>query len=134
MILTLAHVRRTANDGRMLRRRALVGAWLVLCLLLAQWVGYAHAIAHWHGQGSAAAHLQKSERGADVAASVFDHQKASGTCVALDAATLGAGLCSSGLALLAVPAPQQPPAMPAGPRWLPAFSPLFSTRAPPLDA
>lgn len=135
MILNPAlHIDSTTGERRKLRHRALIGALLVLCLLFAQWVGYAHAIAHWHGQGSAAAHWQKGERIADAGNGLFDHQKASGACVALDAATLGAGPCSSGLALPALHAPQQPPVTLAEPSWRPAFSALFSTRAPPLNA
>ena len=131
------HSRIAASERRLLRPRAVVGALLVLCLLLAQWVGYAHAIAHWHGQGSNAAHLkhlQKAERVADAGNGLFDHQKASGACVALDAVALGAGLCSSGLALPAAHAPQLPPVALTEQRWLPAFSALFATRAPPLNA
>ncbi len=135
MIPTLSTHPSIATGARsLLRPRAVVGAWLVLCLLLAQWVGYAHAIAHWHGQGSNAVHLQKAERVADAGTGLFDHQNASGTCIALDAVALGAGPCSSGLALPAVHAPQLPPVALAEQRWLPAFSAHFSTRAPPLNA
>ena len=133
MILTLARQSSTSAGERCIHpARALMGALLVLCLLLSQWVGYAHAIAHWHG--NAAAHLQKAERSADASTGLFEHQKASGTCIALDAAALGAGLCSSALALPVAHAPQLRPDMLAAQRWLPAFSPLFSTRAPPLNA
>lgn len=133
MIPTIATRISTSAGYRMLRHRALVSALLVLCLLLAQWVGYAHAIAHWHGLGNGGAHLLQAERIAD-GSPVFDHQKSSGACAAFDAATLGAGLCHSGLALPAVHVPQLPPVAQDTQRWLPAFSPLFSTRAPPLNA
>ncbi len=133
MTPTIAPLAGTTASHPVLRHRALVSALLVLCLLLAQWVGYAHAIAHWHGQGMGGAHLQQSERIAD-ASSLFDHPKASGACTALDAATLGAGLCSSGLALPAVHVPPLPLVAQDTQRWLPAFSPLFPTRAPPLNA
>jgi hypothetical protein len=128
------HIDSGARERRTLRHRALIGALLVLSLLLVQWVGYAHAIAHWHGQGSVAAHLQNAERIVDAGNGLFDHQKASGACVALDAATLGAGPCSSSFALPALHAPQLPPVTLPEPRWRPAFSALFSTRAPPLNA
>ncbi len=133
MIPTITTRTGTTASHRRLRHRAFASAMLVLCLLVAQWVGYAHAIAHWHGQEMGAAHLQQSERIAD-ASPVFDHQKASGACAALDAATLGAGLCSSSFALPAVHVPQRPPVAQDTQRWLPAFSPFFPTRAPPLNA
>ncbi len=137
MILTHAQSHSaSAGDRRIRRQRSFAGTLLVLCLLFAQWVGYAHAIAHWHGQGNAGAHLQKAERIAiaDATTGLFDHQKASGACVALDAATLGVSLCSSALTLPAIHQPPLLQAMPAAPFWLPAFSPLFSPRAPPLSA
>ncbi len=133
MILNLVRQTSTAAGDRCIRpARAFMGALLVLCLLLSQWVGYAHAIGHWHG--NATAHLQKAERSADASTGLFDHQKASGACIALDAVALGAGLCSSALALPVAHAPQLRPDMLAAQRWLPAFSALFSTRAPPLNA
>ena len=124
----------TTGERPMSRHRALIGAMLVLCLLFAQWVGYAHAIAHGHVQGNAAAHLSKAERVADAGKGLFDHQQASSACIALDAATLGAGLCSNDLALPAVHAPRLPAVTLIDQRWLPVFSAHFSTRAPPLNA
>lgn len=116
-------------------RRALLGALLVLCLLLSQWLGYSHAIAHMHGQANAAAHAQgEPPAGTQPGSGLFEHQKASGACAALDAATLGASLCSDGLALSALRAPQVPAPALQYQAWRPAFIPLFSSRAPPPDA
>lgn len=132
----ILHLTRDAASGdrRTNRQRAFIGTLLVLCLLLAQWVGYAHAIAHVHGQGNVGTHAAVADRGADTSSGPFEHQKASGACAALDAAALGAGLCSKGLALQALHAPQLPPVERASQPWLPAFAPHFSTRAPPLNA
>ena len=129
------HLTRDAASGRRTnRQRAFIGTLLVLCLLLAQWVGYAHAIAHVHGQGNAGTHAAIADRGTDTSPAPFEHQKASGACAALDAAALGAGLCSTGLVLQALHAPQLPRVERAAQPWLPAFAPHFATRAPPLNA
>ncbi len=128
--------RRTIRSGQLAPTpRALLGALLVLCLLLSQWLGYAHAIAHLHGQANVVSHVQGEPPAGSGAGSVlFEHQKASGSCAALDAATLGAGLCGDGLALSALRAPQVPAPDFQHQPWRAAFTPLFSSRAPPRNA
>ncbi len=131
----LAHSERRAQ-----RQRAVIGVLLVLCLLLAQWVGYAHAIAHAHVQGNASPHLLAGERGIDATsdanakAGLFDHARASGACVALDAAALGAGPCTD-IALLPVQrAAVAPVTVVLLHRWLAPFTANFASRAPPVNA
>ncbi len=130
------------SERRTQRQRAFVGVLLVLCLLLAQWVGYAHAIAHAHGQGNLNAPLQVAElnsdargdAGNDAKAGLFDHARASGACVALDASALGAGPCAD-IALLPVQRATLAPATAVLlQRWHPPFTANFATRAPPVNA
>lgn len=110
------------------RNNAVIALWIAICLLFAQWLGYAHAINH-AGLKSENASVQVIS--ADKASVVFDHQKASNACAALDAATLGAGLHS---------APALPLSLTLSPAkidcavvnsWQQSFIALFSSRAPP---
>ncbi len=116
-------------------QRALLGALLVLCLLFAQWLGHTHAITHLQGQTALAGQLEL-EAAADPgsASSLFDHPKASTACAAFDAATLGAGLCSEFASLWVTRAPQVAAPAIVLQRWQPLFTPVFSSRAPPLNA
>ena len=111
------------------RSSALIALWVSFCLLFAQWLGYAHAISH-AGSKSETASVQILA--ADKTTIVFDHQKASNACAALDGATLGAGLHSTpALALfLTLSAPKADCTILTP--WQQSFAALFSSRAPPL--
>jgi hypothetical protein len=106
---------------------SLLSVVLMLSLLLTQWLGYGHAIAH-------ADSLNEATRVESTQAGAADHPQTASACAAFDAATLGAGLHSPGLTLVAIPTPSFAPAeaTPAG--HAPAFFVHFSSRAPPLKA
>ncbi len=108
-------------------RSAALSVLLALSLLFTQWLGYAHAIAH-------AGALPELESSAPIKGDAFDHAKAGGTCAALDAMALGAGLQSSALAPLPTMSADAPVLLPpcAGDKRL--FTAHFSSRAPPLNA
>ena len=69
------------------RNSAIIALWVVICLLFAQWLGFAHAISH---AGLKPEITSNQLITADKAAPIFDHQKASSSCAALDAATFNA--------------------------------------------
>ncbi|MFM8465980.1 MAG: hypothetical protein ACKOAO_00265 [Oxalobacteraceae bacterium] len=124
------HRMRPSMDHYALRQRssATLAQWVVLCLLFAQWLGFAHAISHAGTKPEIASHQRFT---ADNTFFVFDHQKASSSCAALDAVTLGASLHSTPmLALLLTLSPTciQSAAFNA---WQQSFTALFSSRAPP---
>ncbi len=73
-------------------QRALTAALLVLSLLLAQWLGLTHAIAH---SGTASAQTASASDWKPI-----EHTQSTAHCAAFDAATLGAGLHTSGSAIL----------------------------------
>ncbi len=112
------------------RCSAITALWVAMCLLFAQWLGYAHAISH-AGLKSDTASVQSVA--ADKASVVFDHQKASTTCAALDAATLGVGLHSApALAALLTFSDSNADCAFLSP-WQQSFVALFSSRAPPFS-
>lgn len=107
-------------------RRRWLALTLVLSLLFTQWLGLAHAVAHGSGAPEYRPLVLKT-------AGLFDHQKSSAACAALDAAALGAGVNTSAF----VPAL---PALAEDPAVLPLcagrdrfFNAHFSSRAPPLN-
>ena len=111
------------------RSSAIIALWVAVCLLFAQWLGYAHAISH-AGSKSETASVQVLA--ADKTSIVFDHQKASSACAALDGATLGAGLHSATvLSLLLTFSASTADCILLTP-WQQSFAALFSSRAPPL--
>ena len=120
----------SSTDHRSLRHpgSTVIALWVAICLLFAQWLGYAHAITH-AGLKSETVSVQALT--ADKTSVVFDHQKASNACVALDAAALGAGLHSAPvLALLLTLSPSSIACALSTP-WQQPFIALFSSRAPP---
>jgi len=114
-------------------RSATIALWVAVCLLFAQWLGFAHAIGHAGLKYDATSEaISVSSISADKAPSVFDHQKTSNACAALDAATLGAGLHSAPvLALLLTLSPSKIDCAILNP-WQQSFAALFSSRAPPF--
>jgi hypothetical protein len=72
--------------------RALTAALLVFGLLLSQWVGWTHAIAH--------SGIASTQAASDSSWEPIQHTHSASHCAALDAATLGASLHSSGLLVL----------------------------------
>lgn len=112
------------------RSSAAIALWIVLCLLFAQWLGFAHAISH---AGTKPEITSNQFATADKTFFVFDHQKASSSCAALDAATLGASLHSApALPLLLTLPPTNIDCALHNP-WQQPFIALFSSRAPPLS-
>ena len=110
------------------RYSAAIALWVAICLLFAQWIGYAHAISH-AGQKPESISVQSVS--ADKTSVVFDHQKASSSCAAFDAATLGAGVHSAPvLALVLTLSPSRIDCTVLNP-WQQSFIALFSSRAPP---
>ncbi len=122
----------SSTDHRSLRHRSstVIALWVAICLLFAQWLGYAHAITH-AGLKSESASVQVLS--ADKTSIVFDHQKASNACAALDAATLGAGLHSAPVLALLLTLPPSKIACAVSTPWQRPFIALFSSRAPPLS-
>ena len=111
------------------RSSAAIAIWIVVCLLFAQWLGFAHAISH---AGAKPEITSNQVVAPDKASFVFDHQKASNSCAALDAATLGASLHSVPvLAILLTLSPTRVDCAVLNP-WQQSFLALFSSRAPPL--
>ena len=111
------------------RSSVAITIWIVMCLLFAQWLGFAHAISHAGGKPEITSNQLVA---ADKASLAFDHQKASKSCAALDAATLGAGLHSAPvLSLLLTLSPTRVDCAVLNP-WQQSFIALFSSRAPPL--
>lgn len=113
--------------------RATIALWVVVCLLFAQWLGFAHAIGHAGLKADAISEaIYVQSLSVDKTSPVFDHQKASNACAALDAATLGAGLHSAPiLALLLTLSPSKIDCAVHNP-WQQSFIALFSSRAPPF--
>lgn len=112
------------RSPRSKRSTALIGMLLAVSLLFSQWLGYGHAIAH---AGVAAEPLKAAQAYAGVA----DHAKSAGTCAALDAAALGAGLQGAGLPPLPAMAADGPVTLPLRSGWHRLFTAHFSSRAPP---
>ncbi len=111
------------------RSSAAIAMWIVMCLLFAQWLGFAHSISH---AGAKAEITSNQPVAADKASLVFDHQKASNSCAAFDAATLGASLHSAPvLSVLLTLSPTRVDCAILNP-WQQSFVALFSSRAPPL--
>jgi len=110
-------------------RSATIALWVAVCLLFAQWLGYAHAISH-AGLKSETASVQVLS--ADPASVVFDHQKASNSCAAFDAATLGAGVHSAPVLALVLTLSASRTDCALQSPWQQSFIALFSSRAPPL--
>lgn len=109
------------------RRRSWLALTLMLSLLFSQWLGFGHAVAHGNLLPEARATAVKT-------VGLPDHQKASGVCAALDAATLGAGLPTASFIPVFTPLEQGPVALPLRAGWHCLFTAHFSSRAPPLNA
>ncbi len=109
------------------RRHHWLALTLILSLLFSQWLGFGHAVAH--GNGS-----PEFRQATVKVAGLPDHQKASGACAALDAATLAAGLPTPDFIPALAVLTHGPVTLPLRAGWHRLFTAHFSTRAPPLNA
>jgi hypothetical protein len=107
-------------------QRAFTAALLVLSLLLAQWLGITHAIAH---SGIATAQSVSASGWEPI-----EHTQSSAHCAAFDAATLGASLHTSGLAILPVVRCSAAVELPIRGGIVRLTARHFNSRAPPHQA
>ncbi len=107
-------------------RRRWLALTLVLSLLFTQWLGLAHAVAHGSGMPEYRPLVLKT-------AGLFDHQKSSGTCAALDDAALGAGVSTSSFVPALLAFAEGPAIVPLRAGRDRPFTAHFSSRAPPLN-
>ncbi len=108
------------------RRHAWLALMLVLSLLFTQWLGFGHAIAHGNS-------LPDFSQPAAKVGSLQDHQKSSGICAALDAATLGFAVPAAAFAPALAAMTDGPIALPLRTGWHRLFTAHFSSRAPPQN-
>lgn len=112
------------------RRQPWLALLLVFSLLFTQWLGFGHAVAHGNGLPEL---VQATTKVANIG-SLPEHQKSSSTCVALDAATLGAGVPMADYVPASTPLTNAPVTLPLRTGWHRLFTAHFNSRAPPLNA
>lgn len=113
------------------RRRPWLALLLALSLLFTQWLGFGHAVAHGN---NGLLELRQPTTDVGMAGGLPEHQKSSSTCVALDAATLGAGVPMADFVTAGTALTDAPIALPLRTGWHRLFTAHFSSRAPPLNA
>lgn len=109
------------------RRRLWLALMLMLSLLFTQWLGFGHAIAHVNG-------LPEFSSAAPKTNGLPEHQKSSGACASLDAATLGAGVPVAAFVPALAALADGPIQLPLRSGWHRLFTAHFNSRAPPLNA
>ena len=114
-----------ANPVRIRPSRAAFVALLIVALIFAHWQGLAHRIGHASQPYAGVDNVAPSQ--------APTHKKMSHSCLAFDAATVGAAICSQPF-IVVIPSHAHVLAL-----WIaftsrhPPFTPHFSSRAPPLS-
>ena len=114
-----------ANPVRIRPSRAAFVALLIVALIFAHWQGLAHRIGHASQPYAGVDNVAPSQ--------APTHKNMSHSCLAFDAATVGAAICSQPF-IVVIPSHAHVLAL-----WIaftsrhPPFTPHFSSRAPPLS-